>query len=531
MFSNSSKSVSLVITAITFGGVFLASTIPLSICSSVSAQDTEVPEVRWVVYPMTIMEEVPHTETEFIEDTAYDVKKHKTFKPVWRTETRQRRIVTQKPVTETGERIVKKTLLRPVTITKYRDREVKTTEYRDVTRYRDETYTVRKPIVETGVRDEIVRVQKPVVEKMVEVKKTTSYKPVTETKTEYVAQPGEVGVVVAPDYSQRPRLRYLTPGYYTDPVTGMTVYRRRGLHWSTPNAVAGITQTPPTIVPQERTETRYVPETTEERRPFEVTRMVESTETRKVPFSIEKTVETTETRKVPYTVQEPIVTTRIEQVPYTVTEYREEIVTQRVPYTETVMKEEVSYEPYEIEVGEWEEKITTTEVPRKVQRKVTRESTKNVPKFVLRKVPFDRDGNQLSPPMPLDEDDRSIEYGGLLIPADQIPSLKPNFTEGVGSTLGKQPQAAFSTPTLVRRTPSSTEMKPTEPQTNLKSVMDDAQGEEAMTDNNSTDASEENQTGEESENPVPPVSMPESGPSNESGDENAADRKGETNEA
>lgn len=487
------------------GGIWLNS------ASAYQDQDFE-----WRVITDTVYEEVPEVETKLVQDTEYVVENRTTYKPVWNVEKRERRVVTRKPVVETKERIETQTLLRPVTVTKYREKEVRETVMREVTRYRDETFTVREPVVETELREETRVVRKPVTETMLEVKKTTSFKPITETKTEYVADPGTVGLVVQPDLTQRPRLSYLTPGYYTDPVTGATVYRRRGLHWVAPNTVTAVAQTPPSIVPLERTETRYVPETIEERRPIEITRMEESTETRKVPVEVRKMVERTETRRVPYTVVEPVVVTRVERVPYTVTEYKEEVLTKRVPYQETVIKEEVTFEPYEVEVGGWQEKIEKVEVAKPVERTVERKFMKRVPKTVIYKVKVGPNGEYLSKPVPYDPEKDGIIRNNRLVPADQAPSLEVPMNEAVGSTTGFTGSRFETKKATLENQPNSVLVQPTEPQIRMKPIS----GEPTEP----TAPSKEEPSSEVDPESVPSVSPPPTDPSQESGDENAADR-------
>ena len=466
---------------------------------------------RWVVLPFKVVKEVPHTEDVLVEENGFETKTRRVYKPVWRTEQRQRRVVTKKPVVETRERLEKKTYYRPEQVTRYREREVTDTVYRKVTKYRDETYTVRKPVVRTEYRNETRTVRKPVTESMVEVTKTTSYRPVTETRTELVAKPGGVGFFVQPNAYQRPRLRYLPPGYYTDPVTGLTVYRRRGIHWTTPNPTAVAADLPPTLVAEDRTETRYVPETREERRPVDVTRLVDSTETYRVPYEVETMVESTATRQVPYTVEEPVKVTRVEKVPYTETIMKEEVVTRRVPYQETVMKEEVTYEPYDIVVGDWEEKEIEEQVPTTRTRKVTRETTKLIEKVVNMKVLIDKDGNYLTKPVPLNEDD--LLEGQLVTPdaADEAPALdgtQPNV--GEGTTDGQQAaDETYRSRVSLQRVPYSV-LVPSKADIDATMKPIGKQAPVAVpTEKNDAE--------------MAPAKKPEVAPSKESGDENAAD--------
>ena len=119
-----------------------------------------------------------------------------------------------------------------------------------------------------------------------------------------------------PDPNARPKAQWLERGYYTDPATGQTVFRKRGLHWVQPSLGAASIGVVPALIPQEKTEVSFEPETTEERTPIEVTRYVEEELTREVPVEVEKMVERTRTRRVPYEVKVPKTTITTEKVPY-----------------------------------------------------------------------------------------------------------------------------------------------------------------------------------------------------------------------
>ena len=113
------------------------------------------------------------------------------------------------------------------------------------------------------MRTEKVIVKKPVTKEMIEVKKTTTLKPVVKKETQYDVVPGQTLYNVLPDTSRRSRARWLTPGYYTDPVSGLSVYRRGGLHWVQPNATVPVGQTPGVAVPREVESTTFEPEVVE----------------------------------------------------------------------------------------------------------------------------------------------------------------------------------------------------------------------------------------------------------------------------
>lgn len=277
------------------------------------------------------------------------------------------------------------------------------------------------------MRTEKVTVRKPVEKELVEVQRTTSYKPVTKKETQYVYQPGQTQYQTLPDLSRRPRIRFLRPGYYTDPTTGVAVYRNRGLHWDQPNAVVPTNTTPPAFVPQEMERIEYEPQVTETRRPITVKRMVEETVERQVPHQVKKMVTRTVTRKVPYSYQMPVEREIVEEVPYTETEYREEVVEKRIPYTQSSVKEIRSVETYDVDVPKYVQETSVKEKPitKWVEKNVETTESRKITKRM--KVPVDADGNALSAPVSVDSHEYEFEY--------QLPAI------GSSTTTTKKPVA------------------------------------------------------------------------------------------
>jgi hypothetical protein len=374
--------------------VLLASTSAFAFTPNLDAQQQAY---SYQIVPRTIYEKKPVTVSRWVNETVEEKKKIVSYSPVWQTETRERTTTTYKPVQRTSEREVKSKVFKPVTKTLFREKRIEETVMEEVTKFREEKSTVREPVVETSVREENVTVRKPVTQSLIEVKRTTTYKPVVTGGREVV--PAQLMVPV-PNTSanQRPRMKMLDPGYYTDPQTGLTVYRRRGLHWVQPNAPA---QTLNGWVEQDRSRVDFVPETVEERKPIEVTRYVDKIETRKVPVEVKRMVERTETKRIPYTVKEPRIKVTIEQIPYTETTYEEEVVTKKVPITETEYVRVVETEPYEVETKKWVPVTREVAVPRTVRKRVEYEVMQNVPRTVLMKIPVDVCGNQLAGPTEL----------------------------------------------------------------------------------------------------------------------------------
>jgi len=343
----------------------------------------------------------PVTKTRWVEKRTFETDLETRQKQVVQTEKRQRVIITQKPVTETKYRTEKIKRQKPITVEKFRERRTKHTTYKTVTGYRDETETIREPVIETGMRTEKVTVKKPVTKDLIEVQKTTTLKPVVKKETQYDFVPGQTLYSVLPDTSRRSRARWLSRGYYTDPVSGLSVYRRGGLHWVQPNATVPVGQTPGVAVPREVENTTFEPEVVETRRPISVTRMVEETIEREVPYEVKKYVDRTVTKKVPYEYKIPVDKVVVEKIPYTETTYEEEVIERQVPYTETRMQEVRTVEDYEVEVPRYITQTVKKEKP--VKKWVEEEVQTTVQRTVYEtmKVPCTADGKPLSDPVPL----------------------------------------------------------------------------------------------------------------------------------
>lgn len=398
----------------------------------------------------------PVTKRRWVEKKTFETDLETRQKQVIQTEKRQRVTITQKPVTETKYRIETVKRQKPVTVEKFRERRTKQTTYKTVTGYRDETKTVREPVIETEMRTERVTVKKPVTKELIEVQKTTTMKPVVKKETQYDVVPGQTLYSVLPDASQRSRVRLLSRGYYTDPVTGLTVYRRGGLHWVQPNAAIPAGQTPSTVVPREVESTTFEPEVVETRRPISVTRMVEETIEREVPHEVKKYVERTVTKKVPYEYKIPVDKVIVEKIPYTETTYEEEVTERRVPYTQTRMQEVRTVEDYEVEVPRYVTQTVKKEKP--VHKWVEEKFQTTVQRTVYEtmKVPCNADGEPLSDPVPLGA--REYEFISELPSTGTSTTRKPTLPrQEVYETQGQveDDPASKSTARIKTRKPTS----------------------------------------------------------------------------
>ena len=351
----------------------------------------------WKTWTQTFTREEPVTEYRWEEKEVIETSYKTKMVPVYQTETIEKKSISYRPVKKTSERIENYKELEPVTVTKYREREVQETKYDTVTEMREEKYISKRPVTETVMRDKEFTVREKVTENAVEYRDVTTYKPTTLSETTLV--PTNV-LVPATAPTNRARVQWLRPGYYTDPATGLTAWKRRGLHWATPSATA--TAVVPALVPQVTAGTAYVPEVTRKAEPVEISRYVDRVETRKVPVEVERIEETVETRKVPVEVKRARQVTRVEKIPYTETTYREIQRTRRVPVVEETMQKVETIEPVEETTAKWIEKEEAIETPKIVRHKVAYTTTKKVPYTVKMRVRVDSYGNNIGEPEPAD---------------------------------------------------------------------------------------------------------------------------------
>lgn len=349
------------------------------------------------IYTETFDHEQPVTDYKWEETKEIEKTYKKKMVPVYQTETVEQKSISYRPITKKTERVERYKELEPVTVTKYRERKTQETSYDTVTEMRDEQYVTRRPVKETVMRDQQVTVRKKVTETAYQVKDETTLNPNTAVGTEFVP----ANVLVPSTSSNRPRVTWLRPGYYTDPVSGLTAWRRRGLHWAIPNGPPAASVVP-ALVPQLRNQSVLVPEVTRKVEPIEITRYVDQVETRKVPIEVERMEEKIETRKVPVQVRKPKQITRVERIPYTETTYREVERVRRIPVVEETMEKVETIEPIERTTAKWIEKEEVIQTPKIVRRRVPYTRMKKVPYTVKMRVEIDRFGNTIGEPEPVD---------------------------------------------------------------------------------------------------------------------------------
>lgn len=385
--------------------VFIAA-ISLAFCpgrlhaQSGSFNPDEVAGYRFVERTVRVKE--PVTVSKWVEETQFETRTETEYRHVTQTEQRERRTVVRKPVTRTVMREERVTTRKPVTETRFQEREVEETSFDFVTEMREEQVVVQRPVIETQFRDEQVTVRQRVTQDLIEVSNQTVFRPQTVNQT--VLSPMQVPVVTTSPH----RLQWLPPGNTVDPMTGQSVFRRRGLHWVQTPTISTQTALMPTTV---QTNT-LVPETIQTRRPVEISRFEDRIETRRVPVEVQRMVTETSTRQVPVTVKRPVVRRSVERVPVTETRFVDVEEVRRVPVEETVFEDVVEIEPFEETVSRWVPVTREVEVPRTVRRRVEYEEEREVEKRIWVRIPVDRNGNALSVGEPVTEEEmrRSLPH-------------------------------------------------------------------------------------------------------------------------
>ena len=385
-----------------FALIFSAVVAVPSVATAQSSTTTQQTIPTWKTWTQTFTREEPVTEYRWEEKEVIETSYKKKMVPVYQTETVEEKSISYRPVTKTSERVENYKEIEPVTVTKYREREVCETKYDTVTEMREEKYIAKRPVTETVMRDKQFNVREKVTEQSVQYRDVTTYKPTAVEET--TLTPTNV-LVPGTAAATRPRLTWLRPGYYTDPASGLTAWRRRGLHWAAPSAPAAAVV--PALVPQTSTRTAYVPEVSREAEPIEISRFVDRVETRKVPVEVERIEETVETRKVPVEVKRARQVKRVEKIPYTETTYREVQKTRRVPVVEETLQKVETIEPVEKTTAKWVEKQEAIETPKIVRRKVAYQTTKKVPYTIKMRVRIDSYGNSIGEPEPADPEWRA----------------------------------------------------------------------------------------------------------------------------
>ena len=250
----------------------------VDICQGQSGETVK----RYKLVEETVYDREPVKLRKRIVETVYDVETVYEWKPVYETETTEKRTTVQRPVQKSKSYTEKYTVREPVVETSMEEREIRETRMETVTEMQEQDFLVEKKTYETEMREETTVVNKPVVETEMRRQVVRRYRPTTVEKD--VLVPSNLTVNQLLPTVSGPRLQWLQRGYYTDPVTGQSVYRRPGLHWVGPTSGALVqSRNIPVLSNQKMTTTELVPEDVEIETPITVRRVVQETQTRKIP--------------------------------------------------------------------------------------------------------------------------------------------------------------------------------------------------------------------------------------------------------
>ena len=433
--------------------------------------------VTYKLVPRTTYKTRPVNLSATSNVTVMDTKQVVSYKPVWTRETRQRKTTSYKPVVTTSERIERYLVRRPIIETSLEERTVEETSYETVTEMTEKRYLVESPVVETQMREEKIVVRKPVTTTVMQSEDYLTYKPTTVTETQLVA-----GATIHNDLqlqSGRNRLRFLRPGYYVDPASGLTAYRNRGLHWVRDQNLVLQPTIEPTLTPQQVSRTTYSPEKVTVQKPVQVTRYVDEIENRMVPVKVSTTSKKIHVLKIPVTVKKPVTRIRTEKVPVEEVRYREEVYTRKVPVTSTKYQRVEQVEPYEVEVCKWVPKTSEVQVPRTVARRANYSVDQIYPVTQWIRVPVDAFGNALSSgEVVATEVHPAVEYkiADRIAAAPIRRSYKPIETTEVISSKPPTKRTIVGEPIIVRKLGDDemldlSESVPSESQLKLKSIL------------------------------------------------------------
>ncbi|MEM7453511.1 MAG: hypothetical protein AAF456_04065 [Planctomycetota bacterium] len=468
--------------------------------------DTEV--CGYALVERTVYDQTPVTVTMQVNETVMQRQSVTTQRPVYRTETRERTRSVLKPVIRTSEREERETVLQPYIETVMEDRVVDKTVYETVTEMEDRMFVVEEPATETVMEEREVLVRRPVTRQVMQTRDVTAYKPVTVQELQQVSGSLELQQLSEIPGTGRWCRQWLGGGNYVDPVSGLSVFRKRGFHWVRQGQQYALTTSSiPVVSSQPVSRTTLVPETVQVREPVEMTTMEEVYETRRVPVEIETTRQRVETRKVPVERQVERTVQVVEQVPVERTRHVEETITRRVPERELVYETVEYTEEYEQPVTEWVDVTENVEVPVVVPRDVEVELIKHTPRTVMMRIPLDRFGNPIGPAEPVQNAAVSTaRYGDVVSAANaaarrQIVNRPPTIASGEWQSTETTPAAEEPQPLGNR--PVTNMAVPNERRVAGFTPADDSEsGAVSILDAGDDESSDSNEAGEQAGDPA-----------------------------
>jgi hypothetical protein len=377
-------------------GALLAAVSVIGAGSSLWAQQYSVgPAVPVTTYRLecqTVYDEQRTTVYRLQYETVYEEREVTTQRPEWVTEHRQRRVRVAKPVVETSMHEKRQVVHKPVWETSMEERRRQVVKYVTETSTREERHVVHRPVWETHEREEQHVVRRAVTDTVMQQQQFTTMEPVTTMRTQYVDQGGFVDHQVYRPGDVRNRLQCLPGGYYQDPASGQTVWRRRGLHWvasQDPGRIDTFRQYVPNVVAQQVPQTTLMPRVVTQETPVQVTRYVDDVVVHKVPVQVCRMEAVEEVRQIPVTVQRPVTEEFVEQVPVQTLKWIAEETVEQIPVTTRRIVYEDHIEEVPVRVCRMVTETHVQRVPRTVARWVPHEVRRKVPRTVVMRVPVD----------------------------------------------------------------------------------------------------------------------------------------------
>jgi len=350
------------VTPLTTAAVLLA--LMLLTAAHVQAQTCCEPSYR-LVYK-TVYDQQPVTTYKLQYETVMRPREVTTLKPVWTTEKRQKTYRVAKPVMETSVRQETYKVYKPIWTTKYEERSYNRVRYVTETQNRQERIVVNKPVWSTETRQQRQIVRKQVAETVMQDRQYTTFEPITTCRTQMVDRGGYATQNVCVPGAVSNRLRWLQPGVVNDAATGVSYYRRGGLHWVPQQAASRVVAQRvyvPNMVAQQIKETRMQPKVVTQKVPVTVNRCVEEVVLKPYQVQVCKMQQEVQVRNTPIKVCKPVTERITYKVPIRTCNMQEQVMVRKIPVTTCRWEYETKVEPYEVRVCRLQREVKVVNDP------------------------------------------------------------------------------------------------------------------------------------------------------------------------
>jgi hypothetical protein len=246
-------------------------------------------------------------------------------------------------------------------------------------------------VTETQEREETYMVRRPVNQTVMQPYQYTTYRPVQTTETQWNQTTAVVDQPVQYPDQTRTRLRWLSSGWYVDPATGRSFWKRGGLNWvpeTRPGAVEVRRQYVGMMVPEQVNRTTYVPQVVTAERPVTVTSYVDEAVTVKRPIQVTRMVTEEVVRDIPYSVQRPVTERVVRQRPVQTVRWEQQEMVRRVPVTTQRIVYEDRVEETTVKVQRIVPETRVVETPTWIPRWKAVTEVRRVPRVVAFREPL-----------------------------------------------------------------------------------------------------------------------------------------------